>query len=377
MLMLNHSFSILIVGAGAVGRLAAITFARAGHAVGLIAPYELPKNAGRTVALLDRSRPFLEHLGVWPSIKEKAAPLRRLRLVDATSSFFRAPELLFTAEELSRPALAWNIALRDLEAVLELALPPSVQRFSTRVVRIGIENNARTLTLETGETLSTSLVIAADGQRSAMREQAGLRAFTHSYPQTAFTCVVDHEASHNDTSTEFQRRGGVFTLVPLQNPKQSSVVALILPNTAEHWQQADLNTLNKELTEASHNLLGDLNPQLDTIGTLPMQTLVVPRLTAPHLVLIGEAAHAFPPIGAQGLNLSIRDLETLLQTYPDLPAYERVRKIDIGARTFGVHALNSTLVHDLWPLDAVRGLGLRLLENVKPLRQRVLQTVMG
>jgi len=118
----------------------------------------------------------------------------------------------------------------------------------------------------------------------------------------------------------------------------------------------------------------------------PCSTQIATNLIAKRLALIAEAAHAFPPIGAQGFNLSLRDIETLAQGIegrPDpgaagiLKKYERARQADITARVAGVDLLNRAVRTSFGPLRAARGTGLSVLEAVPPLKRLAMRIGMG
>jgi 2-octaprenyl-6-methoxyphenol hydroxylase len=112
-----------------------------------------------------------------------------------------------------------------------------------------------------------------------------------------------------------------------------------------------------------------------------MGGLSVERFSAQRTALIGEAAHVFPPIGAQGLNLGLRDVAALVEVADardpgaadGLAAYERSRASDVRTRTRAVDALNRSLLSDLLPVDFARGLGLLALDSIAPLRRFVMR----
>src|ERR1700724_3362207 len=106
-----------VIGGGPAGLVAAIALVPAGVNTLLIAPPAEPDH--RTTALLAGSVTALEMLGVWPACVPHAAPLRKIRLVDATQRLIRAPEVLFTSAEIDLDAFGHNIENRHLIAALE------------------------------------------------------------------------------------------------------------------------------------------------------------------------------------------------------------------------------------------------------------------
>jgi 2-octaprenyl-6-methoxyphenol hydroxylase len=106
------------------------------------------------------------------------------------------------------------------------------------------------------------------------------------------------------------------------------------------------------------------------------------RFAANRVVLVGEAAHMLPPIGAQGLNLGLRDVAALAEIIDGAAdpgdaahhaANERARRADVLSRTAAVDALNRTLLSDFLPVQAVRGFGLFLLDRVPALRHAAMR----
>ena len=241
-----------------------------------------------------------------------------------------------------------------------------------------------------GQSLSAPLIVAADGRRSPSRRAGGIAASAWTYPQVAMTALLAHSLPHDELSTEFHTRGGPCTLVPLrgtaENPYRSSLVWLMSTADFERRRALDDDALAKELTVQTRSRVGDI--RLETArGSFPMGGLRVNRLTAPRIALVGEAAHAFPPLAAQGLNLSLRDIAQLVATLgparqseardigaPALLApYERARRRDIALRTNGVDLLSRSLLTDFAPVDVARGLGATALRFIGPLRRAILR----
>ena len=152
------------------------------------------------------------------------------------------------------------------------------------------------------------------------------------------------------------------------------------PAEAERRHALSPEEFAREAEQASHHLLGRLT-LLSARGKIPMEGLTANALTAPRLALVGEAAHVFPPIGAQGLNLGLRDCAHLAEAVADpasgddpgapdtLARYERLRRGDVASRTMAVDTLNRALLTNLLPLDFLRGAGLFALQNIGPLRR--------
>lgn len=383
--MTERTYNIAVVGAGAVGLSAALAFARDGFRTVLIGGLDARRD-GRTVALLNGSVRFLEVLGAWPLIVREAAPLETMRIVDDTGSLFRPPPASFRAGEIGLDAFGWNVENATLvEKLAEAALVcENLTHVPEFAAGFAAGETGATLTLADGGTIKASLVVAADGRNSKLRQIGGIGTQTWSYPQSAVTVILAHDRDHRETSTEFHTRHGPFTLVPLPG-RRSSLVWVTSRAEAERLSKLDDVALALAIERQAQSHLGAMRVD-GPRGLVPMTGLSVNRYWAPRLALVGEAAHVFPPIGAQGLNLGFRDAASLRDAVVDgqnegldlgseetLGRYQRSRDLDVRLRTAAVDGLNRTLLTGMIPTDFLRGAGLLALSNIGPLRRIVMR----
>jgi 2-octaprenyl-6-methoxyphenol hydroxylase len=369
--------TIAVVGGGPVGLAAALVLSDDGHDLALVAPASPPADQ-RTSALLAGSIALLERIGIWSEVSANAAPLRTMRIIDGTRRLIRAPEVTFDSSEIGLAAFGQNVANATLVAALERAIATRpIRRIEAMAEAIAVRDDSLAIALSTGDQLVASLAVAADGRNSRVRDAAGIAVDTWSYDQSALVCNIQHTLTHHDTSTEFHTEHGPFTLVPLSG-NRSSLVWVSRPEEAKHRLALSDEALAAEIEERSASILGAVT--LDGgRQVFPLSGMTARHFAANRVMLVGEAAHLFPPIGAQGLNLGYRDVvalgETLVGVAPDpgstdrLAAYDRARRVDVLSRTAAVDALNRTLLSDFLPVQALRGLGLFLIDRIPALRQ--------
>jgi 2-octaprenyl-6-methoxyphenol hydroxylase len=373
---------VIVVGAGPAGLTAAITCAAAGVPAVLIG--RSPAD-NRTTALLAGSVTALDTLSIWRRCARYAAPLRTMRLVDDTGRLIRAPEVKFTSGEIGLDAFGWNIENRHLIAALNERANelPSLTMIDARVEAVETGPEAVTVRYD-GRSIDARLAIGADGRNSICRDAANIEIETRNYPQSALTLAFTHTRPHHDISTEFHTASGPFTLVPLPG-NRSSLVWVLNPDAAAAIGGLSDDELSLELERRAQSILGKTKVEKGR-GLFPLTMSRAKTFAAQRIALVGEAAHVLPPIGAQGLNLGLRDAAAIAELAIDawrnnrdpgaddiLHEYDKARRADVGSRTLAVDLLNRSLLSDFLPVQSARGLGLYLLDRIGPLRRAVMR----
>ncbi len=374
-------FDVGVVGAGPAGLAAALCLARLGLRVGLIGPPAAPGD-NRTAALFTGSVQLLRNLGVWDDCRARAEPLVAIRIVDDMGGLLRAPEVVFTAAEVGLEAFGYNVPNAVLvDALHKQVAAANIALIATAPVE-GIELTSESVALRFADeaSVTTRLVVGADGRNSMCRTAAGIGVHTWRYDQCAVTCTFTHQRPHNGVSTEFHRPAGPLTVVPSPG-LSSSLVWVERPTIARRLADMDDATFRGALETRLQGLLGPLGT-LGPRGAFPLSGLTADQAGRNRVALVGEAAHVIPPIGAQGLNLGFRDAAMLgdcvsdgLQSGRDiggsetLAAFSAARRIDIASRAWSIDLLNRSLISGYLPIQLLRGVGLFALKAINPLRR--------
>ncbi|NIZ03520.1 FAD-dependent oxidoreductase [Thalassospira lucentensis] len=390
---------ILIAGGGIAGMSAAARLAADGHAIIIVDPAPADIGEGtdlRTTAFLEPGIETLKKAGVWDAIKPTGAELRVMRIVDAGGTERTPRETAdFDGAETTQGFFGWNVSNKAARVTLmaKLAKLDNVEfRFSTTVTGFTGTARAGVAQLSDGETVEAKLVIAADGRNSSLREMAGIKHKRWAYDQSALVFVVTHDKPHDNISTEIHRTGGPLTLVPmpdLDGKPCSSVVWMVPNDRASDLNAMSDDALSAEITHDTMNLFGPLTVASPR-AVWPMISQVPSRLISARLALIAESAHVVPPIGAQGLNMSLHDIETLAQLMAKakfnnddigattlLKSYERKQLPKTLARVGGIDLLNRASMFEPKTLRDLRYAGLSAINRIGPLRKLAIKVGVG
>ena len=398
-LMTRISTDILISGGGVAGLTAAAAFGSAGFSVICTDP-EPPVTSAtatgadlRSTAFLQPAVAVLQAAGLWDRLAPHAAPLQIMRIIDAGGETNEPRRIMdFDAGEVSDQPFGYNFPnwLLRREMVNRLADLPNVDfRPGVATKSVLTRQTEARVTLTDGSHVSARLLIGADGRNSMVRTALGIGVQTWRYGQKALTFAVTHPVPHANVSTEIHRSGGPFTLVPLpdRDGLPASAVVWMTEGPEVHRLAAlDAADFEAAINARSCHILGPLtlaSPRM----VWPIISQIAASMIGTRTALMAEAAHVMPPIGAQGLNMSLADIASLLNlaratpgTLGDtamLQAYQAARHRDVQTRVIAIDALNRVSMLGSPTLRDLRGAALGALYAVAPLRKSLMRAGLG
>jgi 2-octaprenyl-6-methoxyphenol hydroxylase len=385
---------ILISGGGVAGLAAAAAFGSAGFGVLLVDPVPPVTEAAdpaadlRTTAFLQPAVATLAAAGLWDRLAPHAAPLQVMRIAEAGPGGL-AQTRDFVASDISDQPFGWNLPnwLLRREMVARLGdLPGVTFRPGTGTAAVLTREGEARVTLTDGSRVAARLLVAADGRDSPVRRALGIGVRTIRYGQKALVFAVTHPVPHDGVSTEIHRAGGPFTLVPLPDRDGRPASAVVwMERAAEADRLAALpdDAFAAAASERSCHVLGPLVP-VTRRAVWPILTQLADRMAGERTALVAEAAHVVPPIGAQGLNMSLADIAALLDlaggdpgAAAALAAYHRRRHPDVLMRVTGIDLLNRASMAGAAPWRQMRGTLMGLMHDVAPLRRGLMRLGLG
>ncbi|AOO79838.1 ubiquinone biosynthesis hydroxylase [Bosea vaviloviae] len=354
-----------------------------------------PRADSRAYAVAAAAQNMLEALGIWQKVVSTAQPMTEMVVTDSRNSDVVRPVFLtFDGEvEPGQPFahMVENAAL--LSAFLDacraagvVLRPEGVRRFESR-------DDEVELRFAGGELLQAALLVAADGARSKLREQAGIGWVGWSYRQTGLVATLGHERPHHGRAVEHFLPSGPFAILPLTDGgklgHRSSIVWTEGTENVPALLSLDATDLLAEIERRFGLELGEIALE-STVSAHPLGFGVARRFVGERLALLGDAAHVIHPIAGQGLNLGLKDVAALAEAIVDaarlgldpgaaevLEGYERARRFDTVAMGAVTDGLNRLFSNDVTPVRLARDLGLGLVDRLPGLKRFFIREAAG
>ncbi|WP_230534383.1 ubiquinone biosynthesis hydroxylase [Microvirga roseola] len=358
-----------------------------------------PNGDKRAYAIAAAARRMLEALGIWDKVADKAQPMLDMAVTDSRlQDPVRPTYLTFEGDVGAGEPFAHMVTSGDLTAALiEACRTAGVTLKAVGIKGFAVQSARTGVTTTEGETLSAALLVAADGARSRLREQAGIGWISWPYRQSGIVATIHHERDHEGRAVEHFLPSGPFAILPLKDE--------VLPDgSVKHrssivWSERSEN-VPALLGSHPEDLLAELEKrfglQLGRIAfetkpqAYPLSFGVARSFVAERLALLGDAAHVIHPVAGQGLNLGLHDAAALAETVTDamrlgmdpggadvLDAYERARRADITAMGVMTDGLNRLFSNDILPVRLIRDLGLGLVDRMPGLKRFFIREAAG
>ena len=382
----GSGLDVVVVGAGVVGAAAALAFARDGLQVALVetrqppawqpAPVDADHIDLRVYAFAPDNAALLESLGVWRGVADaRLQPYRAMRVWDAAGG----GELAFDADSFGRRELGWIVEHALLVDRLWNALPGAGVQLHCpdSVVSLEQDETGATVVLESGLSLRSKIVVAADGAESKLRSLAGIQAPRHDYGQRGLVAFVESERPHQATCWQRFLPTGPLAFLPFDDGNVSSIVWTLPEAQAQRLLETGDAAFARELENAFAGSLGSLTC-VSRRAAFPLRLQLARSLAAGRVAVIGDAAHAVHPLAGQGVNLGLRDVATLRRTLADarsrgfdpaarLPRWARAQRSENALSAHAFDAINRLFSNDNVAATLLRGPLLGLAGKLPPL----------
>ncbi|MEB3702914.1 2-octaprenyl-6-methoxyphenol hydroxylase [Candidatus Bealeia paramacronuclearis] len=386
----NKLLDVIICGGGFTGSLMAKALSDQGLEVAIFdkRDFRTPLTQdGRTFAITLGSQIYLETLGIWEKLKSDPTPISHILITDHKSDH----RLHYDAKALGLGPMGYMVTAEDLDQALKASLSNSKNiQFveSDEVVEMKSNISQIQMTLKSGRILKATLVIAADGKNSKLRDLAGLASKTIPYHQHAIVGVVSHEKPHHHIAFEHFTPFGPLAFLPLAGNTSAFVWSLETEKSEVMMTLKDVEFC-QELESTFGETLGRFQFQ-GLRQSYPLSLTTCRAIASDRLVLIGDAAHAMHPVAGQGLNLGIRDVESFSTALREaqklgldfgsptlLENYVKSRKWDQTSLLSSTHGLIRLFGNSSRFLRFMRGSGLSLVNSIKPLKLFFMKRAMG
>ncbi|MEO9845523.1 MAG: FAD-dependent monooxygenase [Roseobacter sp.] len=395
--IMTFDSDILIVGGGLNGSALALALAGAGHQVTILDT--LPQETlghqgfdGRSYAMALTSTLLLQSIGIWDALEDDAQAILDIKVTDGRAGEGPSPFFMhFNHAEIEEGPMGYMVQDRYLRAALLNATKQCsaiTQMHGETVVAQDVDATGMNVTLASGSTLRTKLLVGCDGRGSGTADRAGIKRTGWSYGQTALVCAIEHELPHNGVAHQFFMPSGPLAILPLTGNKSSIVWSETEENATEINAMSQEDYLNV-LRPRFGSFLGEIG-MVGVRFTYPLSLSLANELIAPRVALLGDAAHGVHPIAGQGLNAGVRDVAALAEVLTDavrrgedigaapvLARYQEWRRFDNTALALATDTFNRLFSNDNPILRGIRDIGMGIVGNMPGLRRSFIREAAG
>ncbi|MEW6331923.1 MAG: UbiH/UbiF/VisC/COQ6 family ubiquinone biosynthesis hydroxylase [Pseudomonadota bacterium] len=391
---MKSSYDIVIVGGGMVGAAFACALGNSSFKVAVLdcAPAAAPPEKDydqRVSALTLASRTLFENLGAWDGMaRRRVSPVREMRVWSGTGT----GAIHFNAAEIGEPALTYIVE----NSVIQTALVERLHQFTNvhhlcpvEVSAMELADNGAVVTLKDGRNLQAKLLVGADGADSAVRHAAGIETQSLDLHQKGIVATVTTEKPHAATARQVFLTTGPLAFLPLEEPHTCSIVWSADTARADQLLALDDAAFIHALQNTFGNFLGTIQ-SISARAAFPLALSHAKAYTAPHLALVGDAAHTVHPLAGQGVNLGFLDAATLAEVLLDAAAkqkdigahavlrrYERWRKGDNLAMVSITGGFKYLFGNELPVVSQLRNWGLDLTNAATPIKNLIMRRASG
>lgn len=392
----TRHYDVIIVGAGMVGTAMAVALGQQGLSVALVnntvpqLEWESGGFDSRVSAITRVSQNLFKQLGAWEEMESlRVSPYTDMHVWDASGN----GKIHFDAADIGEPDIGHIIENRVILKALHLQWEKLTEGLSSsywpaRAEHLRQEKEKVSLTLDSGESLTSGLIIGADGGRSWIRQAAAISIKGWDYDHTAVVTTVKTELPHQHTAWQRFLPTGPLAFLPLTEG-MSSIVWSTSASQAKRLIEMEDDRFAIELQTAIDNTLGKID-YVAPRAAFPLRFFETEHYVGQRLALMGDAAHIIHPLAGQGVNLGLADVasmkniinETIAQgrdigSITTLRKYERTCRADNRATLLAMDGLKRLFSNEHTTLQLLRNQGMSLLDKMTPLKNMIIQQAMG